>query len=311
MFGLGLPGSAYAVIGCGNNYLQGTYSAQITSANYQGLLSALNTSTTGTGSSGTTTTGGAGSTGTTGTGTTTTAIGPQAGFGNNPNSIAGAIQGLGSFYFDGNGNILGWNAATSTYTPLGTYTVNDDCTGSMQLTAGQTFNAVVAQTGNQIMFLETDANGAGAVGTFQRSRATCSAITGNESFAFSFYGAHPVSSSTSGTGTSGTGTTTTAMTTYAPYSAVGSLTLTPTGFIINGWGNQNGTVGPFMAAGAYTVGYNCSLQLNLSNSNSTSATTSAFPAPAALSGILVNTTSGLISLQTSNNSTITGQFIAQ
>src|SRR5580704_13199127 len=137
MFGLGLPGSAYAVIGCGNTYLQGTYSAQITSANYQALLSALNTSTTGTGSSGTTTTGGTGSTG---TGTaTTTPNGPQGGFGNNPNSITGAIAGLGSFYFDGNGNILGWNATTSTYAPLGTYTVNDDCTATMKLTAGQTF----------------------------------------------------------------------------------------------------------------------------------------------------------------------------
>lgn len=280
MFGLGLPQSTFAVTGCSNVYLQGTYSAQITSTNYQALLSAMNGA------------GGAGSTG-------STAATVQAGFGNNPISLSGAMPGLGRFYFDGNGNILGAGSATTPNMPVGTYSVNPDCSATMQLNTGQTFGAVAAQGGDQVMFIETDASGGGAVGVLQRSRASCDAITGLQTFAFSFYGAQPA-----GTGATGTASATPA---FAPYSGVGYIALTPTGFSVTEWSYQNGTVQPLTAAGTYTVGNNCSLQLTF-NSSSTGA---GFVAPAAFNGIMVNTNSGLISLQTSNNTVVTGQFIAQ
>ena len=98
---------------------------------------------------------------------------------------------------------------------------------------------------------------------------------------------------------------------YQPYSGTGNLTLSPNGFTITGWGLQNGAVVPFNTSGTYIEGYNCALQLNFSSSNSSSSGSTAFAVPTAVSGIMVNTTTGVISLTTSNNTVITGQFYAQ
>lgn len=40
----------------------------------------------------------------------------------------------------------------------GTYTVNTNCTGTLTLTNGLTFNFVIVQSGNEIKFAETDGN---------------------------------------------------------------------------------------------------------------------------------------------------------
>jgi len=42
--------------------------------------------------------------------------------------------------------------------------VNDDCTATLKLTSGQTYNAVVTGGGKGVLFIETDSAGAGVVG---------------------------------------------------------------------------------------------------------------------------------------------------
>ena len=54
IFGLGLLDTAFAATGCSNNYVQGTYTAQITSANFTTLLAAANTAASSTGTTGVT-----------------------------------------------------------------------------------------------------------------------------------------------------------------------------------------------------------------------------------------------------------------
>ena len=102
--GLGLPQNSYAITGCGNNYLTGTYNAQISSVNFQKLLNALNSGTSGsTGTTGerreatgTTGSGATGSTGSTGPRIHDTT---QGGFGNNPASLGGKRRRFGTLLF--------------------------------------------------------------------------------------------------------------------------------------------------------------------------------------------------------------------
>jgi len=251
-------------------------------------------------------------------------MGAQGGFGNNPNSLAGATQGLGRFYFDGNGSIVGTLPSSSTSNmPIGAYTVNDDCSATMSLTSGQSYAAVVAQRGSQILFIETDSSGAGSAGTLLRALQGCGSIALPETFAFNFSGAQPNSSSaSSGSGSgsgsgggsgsgSGGGTGSTAAVAYAPYAGVGSITLESSGFTMNLWAYQNGSVQPFITSGTYTIGPNCAVQLMFTQPAAGATGTAAFMPPTAFNGLLVTNSTGVVTLQTTNNAVITGQLLAQ
>jgi hypothetical protein len=287
--GLGLPRISYGITGCTNAYLTGTYNAQIASINFQSL-----------GSSG----------GTTGSAATGTAV-ANGGFGNNSNSFSGKTPGLGRFYLDGNGNILGFDNSINTSTIIGSYSVNSDCTASLTLRSGQSFNAVVAQAGAQVQFIETDSAGNGAVGSLLRSANAClSNADYPATLAFTFFGAQSVAGTAGATGA--TGTTDTSAT-VMPYSAVGSLTLENNqGFALKEWVFSAGKLQTINTSGTYSVGFDCSLKLTINNSASANGgTTGAALSPVAFQGLLVNKNGGVIALQPDAGTTITGSFVAQ
>jgi hypothetical protein len=287
---LGLPKVSYAVTGCTNTYLLGTYTAEVSSTNFLNVLNSVNTPAATTG------TGGSGSTGTAATGST--AI---VGFVNNPASLSGASPGTSRFYFDGNGNIVGSNALA------GTYNVNSDCTGTVKLATGATFNTVVAANGGRVLFMQTNAGAGAVVGTLQRSTNTCVAYQ-PQSFGFSFFGAQQASASsttgsggTGSTGGTGTGASTTNAVSFVPYSALGVLTLNGTGqFTMSEWVSQNNTTSTVTASGNYTLGGDCSLVLTFTS-----------PGAATVRGSWVNGMSGLLVVQPDALSTITGTFVSQ
>ena len=259
--GLGLPRISYGISGCSNSTLVGIYNAQVSTISFGSVLPTFNSTTgtgtsgtgaTGTGATGTGTTGtgtgtgtgttGSGGTGATGTGTSGTGTGsagtgtsttplvPPAltgGLSSTLTSLAGNMAGLGRFLFDGSGNIVGTSVSTSGVVTtgnalLGTYTVNSDCTLTMKLNSGQTFDGVIVSSGsgisglanpngilNEVLFVETDSTGAGVSGTLVRSPNSCVNAGSPQSFGFLFSGVTPAVASTStgtGTGTGSTGT---------------------------------------------------------------------------------------------------------
>ena len=149
---LGLPRASFGISGCTTGYLTGTYNAQISSTNFMNVLNTLNsTAATGSGKGGAQAldaslppfggptgfgTGmppaaGASDSGGT-TGGTTVNLG---GFGNNPNSLSGQTPGLGRFFFDGSGNIVGLaQGANTNNVIIGSYSVNSDCTATQDKT---------------------------------------------------------------------------------------------------------------------------------------------------------------------------------
>lgn len=260
------------------------------------------------------TTGGTtGSTGSTSGGTTGAVNG---GLGNNPSSFGGAVPGLGRFFFDGNGNIVGQGSNGSGNVLLGTYTVNIDCTATMKFTTGQTFNAVVAQSGARILFIESDANGAGAIGELDRATTACAASQFPQSFAFSFFGAQPsTTSSSGGSGSSGSGGSTGASTTtFSASSGIGSISLDASGnFSMTEWILANGAIKPVQSSGTYTLGMDCNIRLSFAASSVGGAPGSVGGPPALLSGLLVGGSTGLVIVQTDQNMNdiVPGQFIAQ
>jgi len=269
--GLGVLRVSYAITGCTNAYLTGTYNAQISSANFMNVLNALNTP--------------AGSTSKSTTG------GPASG-------TTSSLPGLGQLFLDGNGNIVG-TSASSPNMIIGSYTVNTDCTGTANLNSGQTFYIVVAANGAQAMFMESDAAGGGSVGVLDRSTTACIGPGSEESFAFSYFGAQAP------TGTS------TPM--FLPAAAVGSISLDGQGnFSMKEWVYANGSAMPVNAAGSYTIDYNCNLVLSF-RPGSGATTGSAANAPAALRGLLVSGSMGLILVQTDQAPTdlVPGTFVAQ
>ena len=302
--GLALPKSSYAVTGCTNANITGVYNAQITSANFSTLLSSTNSTTTpGTGT---------GTGGSTGTGTTATG---QGGFGNNSASLSGKIPGLGRYYFDGNGNIAGASASGNNYVVVGKYTVNADCSATMSLNTGETFDAVIADSGHRILFIEADANGGGAVGELDLATNACLSGGTPRTFAFSFFGAIPASAPTTATGTgtsTGTGTTTTTSKLQAS-SAIGSITLDGAGsFTLTEWSFANGAVARTSSTGTYSIGTNCALNLTFQQ---TSGATTGSVQTTAFQGLLVTDTGGLSVTQagqgTSGSTTLTGTLIGQ
>ncbi|MBZ5623743.1 MAG: hypothetical protein LAQ69_34340 [Acidobacteriia bacterium] len=284
---MGLPRVSYGITGCNNSYLTGAYNIQVSSANVTSLLNTLNSS---------------GSTGSTGGGTTATTTNP-GGFGNNPNSLTGKVPGLGRFFFDGNGAIIGTVPGSTVNSTVGSYTVNNDCTATMKLNSGETFNAILAQSGGQVLFIESDSTGGGAVGQMNRASSACFPSGTAQSFAFSFFGAQPMPA-TSGSGTATTGPA------FQPASAVGSITLDGiNSFALSEWVYSSGSVKPVNATGTYTVGTNCNLQLTFTQPSG--STTSALPA--GVRGLLVSSTMGLLVVQTDQVPTdiVTGELIAQ
>jgi len=314
--GLTLPQASYGITGCTNANLMGVYYAQISSANFTSVLNTINGSSAP----------GTGTTGTTGTTTTTTpATTNPGGFGNNPNSLSGKVPGLGRYFLDGNGNIAGVAAGTSNtsgaanYTVIGKYSVNSDCSATMSLNTGETFNAVLAESGKRVLFIESDSTGGGSIGELDLATTACVSVGGPQTFAFSFFGAMPASAPTTSTvtgttttpigTTGGTTTTTPAAGTFQPTAAVGSISLDGSGgFTLTEWAFASGAPTKATSTGTYTVGLNCSLQLTFNPS--TTATTGAL-AGAQFQGLLVTDAGGLVVTQGSTPSVFTGQLIAQ
>jgi hypothetical protein len=171
IIGFGLARPSLAITGGANAYFNGTYNAQITNIAFANGINAINAIGT---------TGATGATGITGT---TAAL--PSGLGGNAASIHGNVPGLGRFYFDRNETIMGV-ATTSTinvpiYTPVGVYTVASNCAAALTLTSGQHYNAVIADQGNQVLFVQSNVKGNGA-GDLQRSVNSCTASQYPQSF---------------------------------------------------------------------------------------------------------------------------------
>ena len=251
------PQLTAAVSGCNNGYLLGNYNAEVTNLNLQASLQALN------GGGGTSTQSGGGGGSTSGTSGTAGSSGSTViGFSNNPKSLSGAVAGASRFYFDGAGTIVGASTPTGGNVPLptqvGTYTVNTDCTAAITLSGGATFDAVVADSGRQVLFVETDSTNAGAAGLLQRA-SSCVNLSYPQSFAFSFFGVAPNSSSTSGTtGSSGGTTGSTGGTTGGTGGTGGTTggTTGSTGGTTGGTGGTGGTTGGTTGSTGGTTGTN-------------------------------------------------------
>jgi hypothetical protein len=322
MLGLGIPKASLAITGCTNAYLSGTYNSQISSIAFQNVANAINPP-----------------------GGTTGAATLPSGLGGNPSSINGNVPGLGRFYFDGSGNIMGLasnsTAGAPVYAQAGVYSVASNCTAAIAMNAGQHYNAVVVDQGNQILYIQSDASGNGAAGILQRSSNSCVGSQYPQSFGFEFGGAIPVASSgatgatgttvttgttgtTGATGTTGTtGATGTTGTTVAtspailtPFSAVGILSLdgngnfTVTEYQYGGTGTQ-----ALNGGGTYTIDPSCAL--NLSFTKPAAGSFGALTLPAAFAGLLGtnatigNTSTGLVIIQPVSGQPIPGLVISQ
>jgi hypothetical protein len=305
-----LPQVSYGITGCTNANLMGAYNAQISSSGMMNVLNSLK---------------GAVATSPT-TGTKSAAANP-GGFGNNPNSLTGKIPGLGRYVLDGNGNINGVAPGATGFMTIGTYKVNDDCTATMSLNTGETFDAIVAANGARVLFIESDAAGGGAIGELDLATTACIAGGGGpQTFAFNVFGAQQVSAPTGSTPTASVASifdtdlsagmaahdTVPVSVAFQPTSALGAITLDGQGsFSLTEWLYASGTLKPVKATGTYTFGMNCNLKLTFDAA--TGATTGSASAPAAVQGILVSGSSGLLVFQTDQVMTdiVTGQLVGQ
>jgi len=327
--GLGLPRLSYAIVGCTNAYLTGTYNAQVSSANFMSVLNTLNGAAapaasvktddiggfggptgfwTGVGNgdvpdnsfNGTTTPADGGTTGGT-TGST------SGGLGNNPGSLSGKTPGLGRFFLDGNGNVVGLSSA-NTNTVIGSYNIASDCTGTLKLNTGETFYVVAAGNGAQVLFMQYDASGPGAVGVLDRSVSACADTGSPQSFAFSYFGAQAAAASSSSAAT-----TAAASPAFLPTSAVGAISIDGQGgFMLKEWVFSSGAAKLASATGSYTITGDCNMVLKFSSSSG-ATTGSAGNAPSALRGLLVSGSMGLIIVQTDSSASdmVPGSFLAQ
>jgi len=319
LVGLGLPRASFGISGCTNANLTGTYNAQISSANFMNVLSTINGSAAsahdanlppfggptgfGTGLPPSTSTGGTGG-GNTGGGTTGSVTVNPGGFGNNPNSLSGQTPGLGRYFFDGSGNIVGLSAGpNSGNVMIGSYSVNSDCTAAMTLNSGQTFTAVLAQNGGKVLFIETDSSAIGATGELDLATTGCNTMGGTPlNFAFSFFGAKTAAAS-SGSAVS-----------WQQNSAIGALFLDGQGgFNMTEWMSANGSIQPLTSSGTYAIGLDCSIKLTFAASSNGGTTGSTSGLPMAFRGLLVSDSAGLIAVQPDQTlgDTVTGVVINQ
>jgi hypothetical protein len=281
----GLPETSYAATGCTDAHLNGTYNVQVENSSIVSVLASLKATPSPEGG-------------------TVLPPPPTGGFGNNPNSLGGQVPGLGRFFFDGAGRIVGQAAAangSSQNVIVGSYSVNLDCTASFKLNTGQSFNAVVAAGGDQALFMQTD----GVSGKLTRAANSCTPTVGtNQSFAFSLSGARRATvTSTPATGT--TTTTPTATVAFTPYSTLGSVSMSPDGtFVLRGWSFTGSATEAVTANGTYNLGFDCSLKLNF-GSDASAAT------PLSLRGFLVDQQAGILSVQPDASNILTTSLIVQ
>ncbi len=320
ILGFGVPGVSFAVTGCSNANLIGTYNAQVSSAALTGVLNALanpsgsnsgastgSTSNTGNLPSGGNngglfggntgfgnqpgmgaTTGGSnsGSDGATAGATTQQTINP-GGFGNNPRSLGGATPGVGRYYFDGNGNIVGRGTGNSSQAIIGAYSVNTDCTGTMNLQTGETFYTILSTDGADVLFVQSNAGQGGAVGRLTRGAAMCLASSVVQTFGFSFFGAQAIPAG------SGAAAAANSPGSFGPSSGIGSITLDGQGgFTLKQWTYSNAGFKQMSSTGSYTIGSDCSLRLSFANANGSGGTTGSASSPMSFSGLLISGPNG-------------------
>jgi len=343
ILGFGMPGISLAVTGCSNANLLGTYNAQISSAALTGILNALNppsSSSTGgsTGSTGNTgnvasgtntgglfggntgfgdepglgaTTGGSSSSGaSSGATTTTTPTLNPGGFGNNPRSFGGATPGVGRYYFDGNGNIVGQGTGNATQMIIGSYTVNTDCTATMSLQTGEQFDAIVSSDGANVLFVQSNANSGGAVGRLTRGASMCLASNVSQTFGFSFFGAQVLPSG------SGTAAAANSPANFGPASGIGSISLNGQGgFTLMQWVYTNSGFKQSTSLGSYTIGSDCSLRLSFAQTTSAGGTTGSVSSPMSFGAFLVGGANGqlngVVVEQADQNTLGMGELISQ
>jgi hypothetical protein len=269
-----IPEVLPAAPGCTTGQLQGVYNAQVTNIGFQAVV-ALPPTTSG----------------------TITVIGLAS----NPNSLSGSLPGLGRYFFDGTGNIVGVSAASSTSpamsTNVGTYTVNADCSGSLKLTSGASYDVFLATSGTQIQYVRTDPNGNAEAGILRRA-GSCVTLSSPSNFAFE------VGGSTKQTPPSGTSAP-------YPYSAAGTLSLSGSGAftmaqsLVTSAGVQRST-----SSGSYTVGGDCSVTLKF-DTTTPGASSTGFVAPTSFRALMVDATTGMLIIQPDANTSLAGTLIAQ
>ena len=260
-------GMLQAASGCSTGQFFGTYNVQVSSIGFQGAITLPPTTT----------------------------AAPVIGFANNPNSLSGKIAGLGRYYFDGTGNIIGVTAASSTSPAValnvGTYSVNLDCSASAKFTSGASYDMYLAATSQEALYVRTDALGGSEFGILRRAGA-CFALNGT--YTFQVGGVSTQSPTGGPTGA------------YA-YSAAGSLALDGIGnfnlaqSLVTSAGPQKST-----ASGTYTVGGDCSVTLKFN-----APANSAFVVPASFKILMIDSTTGMIALQPDSTNTLTGTLVGQ
>jgi|SRR5579872_4523245 len=319
--GLGLQ-PAFAITGCTNMYLQGTYNAQISNANFLSVISAVNADASGTGS--TTSTGSGGSTGAAASSSVSSTF---------PGSLSSKTPYAGRYYFDGNGNVVGMQATAAAGVPpnaiVGTYAVDTNCNAKISLNGGRSFNAVITNQGQTVLFLESDASGIGAVGTMERSAGFCSSTNFPQSFGFALSGASKVTAASTSDGggmsggTSSGGTAAATATQFAPYALVGTISLDGNGgFTMTSWSTSTSgkaAVSQANRSGSYTIATDCSISLSFNTSSSGGSTGSVSAPLTFFNGLLPSASNGnsnmaatgLITVQAGDGVALTGVVIPQ
>jgi len=297
LFVLAVPRTSFAISGCNNGYLSGTYNAQVSSAAFSSVITTLNNN--------------AGlSFGMTPNAASPGAAAASGGLVANGTSLVGDMPSLGRYYFDGNGGIVG----LANYVPVlralvGSYTVNNDCTLNIKLNSGQTYGGVVVNQGQQVLFIETDARASGITGTLAKSVNYCAPFTAQQSFGFTYFGANAVMAGAASGDTH-------SLLTFQPYSAVGTVTVDGAGnFSMTAFSTTTAGVQLQSSTGSYTINSDCSLRLSFNPSNAADgASPGAFLPPLGFTGLLSsngNGAAGVLSVQNWQGGTATGMVIPQ
>ncbi len=264
LLSLAAPNAALAISGCNANSMKGLFDAQFSNSGLQVFLKNLRGAKDGSN--------------------------PATGFAGNPSSLVGNQPGIGRYFFDGNGNIVGQAAVTGNAKPynavIGKYTVNSDCTGKVTMNSGAAYDVVILQGGHGAFYVRTDADGAGNIGTLTHTGA-CNTLTAPVSYGFSFAGANGTEAAKAG-----------------PYSGIGAITLLGNGgFSLTESLYSNGGVQRVTSSGTYSVGADCAVSLKFAG-NST-------PAPVAIQGLMVDKNVGLISVLPDKDTALAGTLIIQ
>ena len=280
---LALARPASALSGCSNTTLSGYYNAQVSNMNLQNALQAVNSAKSP---------------------ALTAATGPTAptvtGFGGNPKSLSGSLPGVSRFFLDGNGLIIGLD--TGVQIAVGAYNVNLDCTATLTLQSGATFEAVVTRAGKEVDFIQTDATGAGAVGSLLRTGSCIGLQFYPQNYGFSVAGATQAPDTMNADGTTTPGP-------FMPASLVGTIATDGMGnFTISETSVVNGALAHSKGGGIYEVGTDCSLKLTFFNVPSTTVN---FVAPLAFTGLTVDDTGGVLSVQANQTTSFNGTFTVQ